>query len=55
MRTAVQGDMATATFTAAVATRQGQDATKMRVTLRREGEDWQVDYASLAAGSALFR
>ena len=55
MRTVPHGDTATATFTAAVTTRQGQDASKMRVTLRREGEDWQVDYASLAAGSALFR
>lgn len=55
MRTAVHGDTATTTFTAAVTTRQGQDVTKMRVTLRREGEDWRVDYASLAAGSTLFR
>jgi hypothetical protein len=55
MRTAIHGNTATATFTAAVTARQGQDVSKMRVTLRREGEDWQVDYASLAAGSALFR
>ncbi len=55
MRSAVRGDTATATFTAAVTTRQGTDTARMRVTLRREGEDWQVDYASLAAGSALFR
>ncbi len=55
VRASVRGDTATATFTAAVATRRGQDVTKVRVTLRREGEDWQVDYASLAAGSALFR
>ena len=55
VRAAVQNDSATATFTAAVTTRQGQEMTKMRVALRRTGDDWQVDYASLAAGSAIFR
>ncbi len=55
LRAALNNDTATATFTATVTTRQGQDVARMRVALRRSGEDWQVDYASLAAGSALFR
>lgn len=55
LRTAHNTDTATATFTAAVTTPQGQDVARMRVMLRRAGEDWQVDYASLAAASALFR
>lgn len=55
VRVAVHESTATATFTAAVTTRRGQEVTKMRVALRRTGEDWQVDYAGLAAGSALFR
>lgn len=47
---------ATATFTAAVTTRQGQVVTTpMRVALRRNGQGWQVDYSSLASGSAFFR
>jgi hypothetical protein len=52
---AVSNDTATARFTAVVTTRQGRDVARMRVALRRAGGDWQVDYASLAAGSALFR
>ncbi len=55
VRVVVHNDTATATFAAAVTTRQGPDVTTMRVALRRAGRDWQVDYASLAAGSALFR
>jgi len=55
VRVVVHNDTATATFVAGVVTRQGQDVTKMRVALRRAGQDWQVDYASLAAGSAAFR
>jgi hypothetical protein len=56
MRMAVHDDTATAAFTAAVATRQGRTVTTpMRVELRHNGGDWQVDYASLASGSSLFR
>lgn len=55
MRAAVHDSTASAAFIAAVTTRRGQEVTKMRVALRRTGDDWQVDYASLAAGSALFR
>jgi hypothetical protein len=56
MRMAVHDDTATAAFTAAVTTRQGRTVTTpMRVELRHIGGDWQVDYAGLAQGSALFR
>jgi len=56
MRVAVHDDTATAAFTAAVTTRQGRTVTtSMRVELRHIGGDWQVDYAGLAQGSALFR
>ncbi len=56
MKVAVGDDTATATFTAAVTTRQGQVVTTpMRVALRHNGQDWQVDYATLQSGSALFR
>jgi hypothetical protein len=56
MRVAVHNDTATAAFTAAVTTRQGRTVTTpMRVELRHIGGDWQVDYAGLAQGSALFR
>lgn len=55
LRVSLNNDTAAATFAAAVTTRQGQETVRMRVALRRAGEDWQVDYASLAAGSALFR
>jgi hypothetical protein len=55
MRVVVNSDTATATFAAVVATPQGKSVTPMRVTLRRGGQDWQVDYAGLAAGNALFR
>ena len=54
VRVAVRDDTATATFTAAVMTRRGPAVANMRVVLRRAGDDWQVDYAGLAAGSALF-
>lgn len=56
MRVAVHDDTATAGFTAAVTTRQGRTVTTaMRVELRRNGGDWQVDYAGLASGSSFFR
>jgi hypothetical protein len=56
MRVAVHDDTATAAFTAAVATRQGRTVTTpMRVELRHNGGDWQVDYAGLASGSSFFR
>lgn len=55
VRTTVHDDMATVTFAAAVETLRGQAVAKMRVTLRRASDGWQVDYGSLAAGSPLFR
>ena len=56
MRVFVRGDAATVTFAATVTTRQGRPVTSpMRVEVRHTGQDWQVDYASLAAGSPLFR
>ena len=56
MKVAVGDETATATFTAAVTTRQGQVVmTSMRAALRHNGQDWQVDYATLQSGSALFR
>ena len=52
----VSGETAVATFTATVTTRGGRTiSTPMRVPLRRDGEDWQADYARLAQGSPLFR
>lgn len=56
VQVAVRADTATSTFTAAVRTRDGKTATiPMRIGLRHNGQDWQVDYAALAAGSPLFR
>jgi len=56
MRVAVHDDTATAVFTAAVTTRRGPTVTTpMRVELRYNGADWQVDYAGLASGSSFFR
>jgi len=56
MRVAVHDDTATAVFTAAVTTRRGRTITMpMRVELRNNGGDWQVDYAGLASRSSLFR
>ncbi len=56
MRVIVHDDTATAAFTAAVTIRGGRTVTTpMRVELRHIGGDWQVDYAGLAQGSALFR
>lgn len=55
----VSGDTATASF---VATQTVRGATgsqtvrsPMHVQLRLSGQDWQVDYATLAAGSPVFR
>jgi hypothetical protein len=56
IRVAVHDDTATAAFIAAVTTRLGRTVTTpMRVELQHIGGDWQVDYAGLAQGSALFR
>jgi hypothetical protein len=56
VRSAVTGETATASFVAATETQAGQSATTpMRVTLRLIEGDWKVDYATLAAGSSLFR
>lgn len=56
MRVLITSDTATATFTATVTTRSGAALTgPMRVGLRYNGSDWQVDYAALAAGSPVFR
>jgi hypothetical protein len=56
VRSRVDGDAATASFVAETQTRGGQSATTpMRVTLRLMERDWKIDYATLAAGSALFR
>jgi hypothetical protein len=52
----VHDTTASATFTASVQTPDGKTVTdSMRVELRWSGRDWQVDYATLAAGSPLFR
>lgn len=56
MRIAVSGNTATAQFSAAVTTRDGKTSTsQMRVQLRLNGQDWQVDYGTLAATSPVFR
>ncbi len=56
IRIAVTADAATASFAASVTTRTSQTAVMpMRVGLRLIDGDWKIDYAALAAGSALFR
>ena len=57
MQVQVQGDRATAAFTSTVVPVAGARAetAPMRVRLRFNGQDWQVDYATLAAGSPVFR
>ncbi len=56
MRISVSGDTAESTFTATVRTREAKTVTApMRVGLRFNGQDWQVDYATLSVGSPLFR
>jgi hypothetical protein len=56
LRPAVNGDTATASFVAETQTRGGPSATTpMRVTLRLMDGDWKIDYATLAAGSNVFR
>lgn len=56
MRVAVSKDTATAQFSASVTTRDGKTSTnQMRVQLRLNGQDWQVDYGTLAATSPVFR
>ena len=52
----ISGDAATAAFVAETRTRAGRTATEpMRVNLRLIGGDWKIDYATLAAGSPIFR
>jgi hypothetical protein len=63
----VDGDTATASFIATQTVRGSAGTrsstgrlrrtlrTPMRVRLRLSGQDWQVDYATLAAGSPVFR
>jgi hypothetical protein len=57
VRIAVTGDTATAAFTAQriVRTTAGSSALPMRVGLRLLDGDWQIDYATLAAGDPIFR
>ncbi len=56
IKTAVTGDVATATFTASVTTRTGRaTATPMHVGLRLIDGDWKIDYATLAGQNAAFR
>ena len=56
VRPSVSGSTATATYTARVTTADGRALTgPMRVRLRANGDDWQLDYATLAEGSVLFR
>jgi hypothetical protein len=56
MAVTVSQDAGTAAFAAAVTMRDGRTATtSMRVPVRFNGQDWQVDYAALAAASAIFR
>ena len=56
---AVTGETANATFVATETVREttGTRTSRvpMRVRLRLSGEDWQADYATLAAGSPVFR
>jgi hypothetical protein len=56
---AVSGSTATAAFDPTVALREGAGTrsvhTSMRVRLRLANNDWQADYATLAAGNPLFR
>ncbi|HYM90547.1 MAG TPA: hypothetical protein VEW91_02790 [bacterium] len=55
MRISVNGDTAAAAFTAALGIRGGQSVTvSMRVVLRSNGQDWQVNYVTLARASPLF-
>ncbi len=56
MQVTVRADTATSMFTATVKTRDGRTVTlPMRVGLRHTGQNWQVDYATLAAESPMFR
>jgi S-layer family protein len=56
IRPIVSGSTATATYAARITTGDGRVLTgPMRVRLRANDDDWQVDYATLAAGSVLFR
>jgi hypothetical protein len=56
MALALSQETGTATFRAAVTTRAGRTVTSpMRVPLRFNGQDWQADYAALAAASPIFR
>jgi len=56
MRISVGATTATADFSASVGTRDGHSVNiPLRVGLRRNGQDWQVDYAALARASPLFR
>ena len=56
VRAIVSGTTATATYTARVTTGDGHSFTgPMRVRLRGNGDDWQVDYATLSGASVLFR
>lgn len=53
MRSAVTGEAASATFGATVTSRDGQSrSAQVRVQLRWRDGDWQVDYATLRAGSS---
>ena len=56
VRATVSGSTATAPYTARVTTVDGRAlAGPMRVRLRANDDDWQVDYATLAGASVLFR
>jgi hypothetical protein len=56
VRAIVSGTTAAATYTAGVTTGDGRALMgPMHVRLRANGDDWQVDYATLAGASVLFR
>jgi len=57
MRITVGGDVATAAFTASVVPHPGAAAItrQIQARLRYNGQDWQVDYAPLAAADSTFR
>jgi hypothetical protein len=55
VRPTVTGDAATATFVAETLSGAGPARTAMHVALRLLEGDWKIDYATLAAGSSLFR
>jgi len=56
VQVSLRGNTAVAAFTATVRTTAGRTVTTpVRVNMRANGQDWQVDYAGLAAVDPVFR